>query len=278
MNREEWLKWRRIGSSDAPAIMGVSPWATPYQLWEQKVSGMERESNSAMKRGVEMEETARRSFEKKMGVEVFAKRMEHPSIEFMTATLDGIDIDNRVLVEIKCPNREDHALALRGKVPEKYIPQLQHQLAVTGLDGMYYFSFTGEDGCIVEIPRDESYLQQMIEEEEKFWRCIQDHKAPALTERDYVQMGDDNEWHTLSSQWVQVSRNLKSLEKEEKDLRDSLIGLAQNKNAQGAGVRLTRFPTQGHVDYLKIPELQGVNLDIYRKEPYMKWRISETKN
>jgi putative phage-type endonuclease len=278
MDRQEWLKWRKIGSSDAPAIMGVSPWTTPHQLWEQKVFGKENEVNSSMRRGIEMEETARRCFEKKMGVEVFAKRVEHPSINFMTATLDGIDIDNKVLVEIKCPNRDDQEQALSGKVPEKYIPQLQHQLCVTGLDGMYYFSFDGVDGCIVEVPTDAAYIQQMIEEEERFWECIQNHKAPALTDRDYVQMGSDNEWHTISAQWLQVSKNLKSLEKEEDELRKSLIGLAQNRNAEGAGVKLTRFPTQGAVDYSKIPELQGINTDVYRKEPYMKWRLSELKN
>ena len=26
-----------IGGSDAPAIMGVSPWDTPYTCWEKKV-------------------------------------------------------------------------------------------------------------------------------------------------------------------------------------------------------------------------------------------------
>ena len=35
---EEWLDWRKkgIGSSDAPIIMGVSPWKTPFELWEEK--------------------------------------------------------------------------------------------------------------------------------------------------------------------------------------------------------------------------------------------------
>ena len=35
----EWLENRKnhIGASDAPVVMGVSPWDTPYKLWENKL-------------------------------------------------------------------------------------------------------------------------------------------------------------------------------------------------------------------------------------------------
>ena len=38
---EEWLEFRRsrIGASDAPIIMGVSPWKTHYKLWVEKIQG-----------------------------------------------------------------------------------------------------------------------------------------------------------------------------------------------------------------------------------------------
>lgn len=37
-NTQEWEKFRlqKIGASDAPIIMGVSPWKTPFQLWLEK--------------------------------------------------------------------------------------------------------------------------------------------------------------------------------------------------------------------------------------------------
>lgn len=40
---DEWLMWRSqgIGASDAPVIMGVSPWSDPVSLWMEKRSFME---------------------------------------------------------------------------------------------------------------------------------------------------------------------------------------------------------------------------------------------
>ncbi len=34
---EEWLKLRRegLGASDIPAVLGISPYKTPYQLWAE---------------------------------------------------------------------------------------------------------------------------------------------------------------------------------------------------------------------------------------------------
>ena len=39
-NRSEWLEARRagIGASDIAAIMGISPWSTPFQIWASKVA------------------------------------------------------------------------------------------------------------------------------------------------------------------------------------------------------------------------------------------------
>src|SRR5689334_6309347 len=136
-NTSEWLEMRRnkIGASDAPVIMGVSPWKTPFQLWEEKLGiGKEKETTASMRRGIDMEEEARQKFEELTGHIVFPKVMFHPDYEYLMASLDGIDMDHKVAVEIKCPGREDHECAMDGVVPEKYKPQLQHQLEVTGLD------------------------------------------------------------------------------------------------------------------------------------------------
>ncbi len=268
------LEKRKIGSSDAPVIMGVSPWKTQFQLWEEKALGKESYSNSAMRRGTEMEESARRCFEKKMGIEVFAKPVVHKNFDWMTANLDGIDLDNKIMVEIKCPGKEDHITASGNRIPEKYFPQLQHQLEVTGLQGMYYFSFDGTDGCIVEVQRDDSYIKDMILEEKRFWDCILKKIAPELTEKDYYNMDGNEKWTSAANSWIAVSQQLKSLEEKEKNLRNELILLANDKNAQGNGVRLRKSTVSGSVDYSKIPELKNVNTELYRKNSFTKWTLT----
>ena len=63
-NTEEGFEFRKtkIGSSDAPIIMGESPWKTPQQLWEEKM-GLKESSyeNAAIQRGKQLEAQARKS-------------------------------------------------------------------------------------------------------------------------------------------------------------------------------------------------------------------------
>src|SRR5579863_9675648 len=104
METSESPNWRYegIGSSDAPSVMGVG-FRTPYQLWDDKIHRREVPDNYAMKRGRDMEEPARRSFESKIGVAVLPGPFIHPQYNWMGASLDGIDLDRKVAVEIKCP-------------------------------------------------------------------------------------------------------------------------------------------------------------------------------
>lgn len=274
-NTPEWLEFRRkkIGASDAPIILEVSPWKTPYQLWLEKTSGVLPITSSRQKRGLELEELARQAFEKKTGMIMFPKVMLHPTFDWMMASLDGIDIDGQSIVEIKCPGQVDHDAAKDGKIPEKYIPQLQHQLAVTGLKLAYYFSFDGNDGVIIEVERNDSYIERMIDLEKAFWDCIESCTPPPLKDRDYVNR-EDSAWMETSQKWLEVQKQLETLDSEEKILRESLIQMADNQSSLGGGIKLARSIRKGNVQYAQIPELQGLDLEKYRKSPSEYWRLS----
>lgn len=273
---QEWLDMRKtkIGSSDAPVIMEISPWKTRYQLWEEKVGvGKEREKTIAMQRGLNMEEEARQKFEELTGHVVFPSVVYHPKHEFMIASLDGIDIEQRNAVEIKCPGNEDHQSALDGVVPAKYIPQLQHQLEVTGLDMIYYFSYNGNSYKIIEVGKDAQYIKRLVDEECAFWNCVQTLEAPKLSERDYIERSDEM-WSHVANSWINCQQKLEKLKAEEEHLRESLICLSGKSNAIGAGVRLSKIVRKGTIDYKAVPELRGLDLELYRKGPVESWRIS----
>lgn len=280
MNNESWHQWRRagIGSSDAATIMGVSPWRTPYQVWQEKVYGnSEQLDNSSMARGRELEPVARAWFENHMNVSVFPKNKEHQEKSFIRASLDGIDMEGRVLVEIKCPNKDDHRIAINGMIPEKYIPQVQHQLLVTGLEGMYYLSFDGSDGAIVEVARDNAYIESMLAEEQKFWDLVLAKKAPELTERDFIPMEGNKDWNAWSESWLSVNTQLKALEEEEKHLRSVMITLAGDRNASGNGVKISKSMCAGTIDYKQImSDHPEINWEAYRKKPFNKWTFRAT--
>ena len=133
----EWLENRKnfIGASDAPIIMGESPWCTPLGLWEQKVGiTPPPKENYAMRRGSAMESSAREAFNDKIGMLTLPQVVYHPKYDFMMASLDGLSVDETIAVEIKCPGVKAHALAIEGKVPIYYKAQLQHQMECSGPD------------------------------------------------------------------------------------------------------------------------------------------------
>jgi len=136
-NTDEWLAWRRnmIGASESPIIMGVSKWCTPWQLYMRKLGLIpEQADNEAMARGRAYESEALKDFNKQFGFDCVPVVMVHDEYPWMIASLDGWDAERRIAVEIKCPGKEDHECAISGLVPIHYVPQLQHQLSVTGLE------------------------------------------------------------------------------------------------------------------------------------------------
>ncbi len=91
---EEWLAQRRkmIGASDAPVIMGVSPWCTPYRLWQEKLEIVKpRKQTKAMAMGIRREDTARSRFTEETGISVKPAVIFHKDIPEMTDSIIVID-------------------------------------------------------------------------------------------------------------------------------------------------------------------------------------------
>lgn len=272
---DEWLQFRKdkIGASDAPVILEVSPWKTPYQLWEEKVGVRENSFKSkSMQRGLDLEDKARDKFEEMTGLCVFPTVVIHPENHWMMASLDGMDIGKNHIVEIKCPGKEDHELAKSGKIPQKYYPQLQHQLEVCGMDMVYYFSFDGEEGVILELYREDKYIKKLVTKEKEFWECTQSFIPPAMSEKDF-QVKSDDMWNEASHKWLRAQERLKEIENEEKELREILICMSNKKNCVGGGIKVSKVVRKGNVDYSRVHELNGVNLETYRKPPIECWKI-----
>lgn len=274
-NTPEWHAFRegKIGASLAPVIMGVSPWMTPYQLYEEMMGiTPKKEENAAMRRGKALEEEARQRFIQQTGVEVVPAVGVHDKFEWLFASFDGICTDNQVIVEIKCPGQEDHETAINGKVPEKYYPQLQHQLAVSGYKQVHYFSYTEKSTAMVILPRDEEYILKMIKEEYEFYKCLINFTPPKLTDRDYFHR-HDVAWRDLANELAAVQKEKAKLEERESAIKAELQILCEGKNCKGFGVAVYKTLRKGTVDYAKIPELKSVDLEKYRKEPLEVWTV-----
>ncbi len=269
---KEWLELRKtkITATDASIIMGVSPWKTRWQLYQEKISVTEaKPPTPSMQRGLDLEPVAREAFILTTGIYVSPKVIIK---DWQMASVDGISDDGKYLVEIKCPSQVDHSMAIAGKVPDHYYPQLQHQMHVCDVNRMFYFSFDGVNGALVEVVKDNSYIEKMVEEEWKFYQCLINKNPPEPSEDDYFEM-DDPIWKECATRWKEVTLMMKDLEKEEENLRNQLIFLSGASNSKGAGISLCQMNRKGNVDYSKIPELKNLNLDLYRKPSTKMWRI-----
>ena len=270
---KEWhdLRKTKITATDSCVIMGASPWKTKLQLYHEKISDTNTTyKNQYMQRGLELEPIARELFNIKTGWDM------KPTIlvkDWAMASLDGRDASVGCIVEIKCPGEKDHALAIQGKIPPHYYPQIQHQIYVAQVQFAFYFSFDGVDGVIVEVKRDDDYIANMVQEELKFLKCLQDKTPPEMSASDFVQR-DDDDWKYCAEKWKIITKTIKELEKEEEELRKQLIYLSGETNTKGAGISLCQVQRNGNVDYSKIPELKGVDLEPYRKASINSWRIT----
>lgn len=278
-NTQEWLEHRRkfIGASDAATVLNIDPWRTPLQLYEQKLGLVsEQPETYAMRRGKELESAAIKAFESSTGYQVFPKVVYHPEVPFMMASLDGITLEGDVAVEIKCPGKKTHDLALEGKIPDHYYAQMQHQLACTGLDEMWYYSFDGMAGRGIKVFRDDDFIENLISEEKKFWEMVQNKTPPPATDRDY-RICESEKWVTAGLRLRELDETLKALKNLREEIKQDLLDDAVNQSCRGGGVTLTKTNVQGSIDYSLIPELEGVDLEQYRKPSKEVWTLRVAK-
>jgi predicted phage-related endonuclease len=171
-----------IGGSDARIIMGTDE-ATLIRLWREKRGEVEPEDlsdNLIVQLGLVTEGLNRRWYEANTG-QVIAdvqKRVRHPALHWMVATLDGRIEGSDAVFEAKFMlpwSFSEEAAA------EKYMPQLQHNMWVVAARTAVLSVITG-GGKWVEITAhaDPLYQHLIVTAERKFWRCVESGEPPRL--------------------------------------------------------------------------------------------------
>lgn len=203
-SHEEWLEVRShyIGGSDASAVIGLNPYKTNLELWQEKTGLVQPEDigdKSYVKYGHAAEPMLRALFA--VDFPEYEVSYEENNIwfnedyPFAHASLDGwlTDQDGRKgVLEIKTTNilqsmqkeKWDH------RIPDNYYIQVLHYLMVTGFDfavlkAQMKFDFSGEILLHTkhykiersEVSEDIAYLAR---KEAEFWKCVKNNKKPAL--------------------------------------------------------------------------------------------------
>ena len=250
LSRAEWLDVRRqgIGSSDAAAAVGLSPYQSPLELWAQKTGKASfaqpdpDDDSQPMYWGTLLEPIVAAHYTRRTGRRVRRVNavLQHPEHPWMLANLDREVLGTPEVQILECKTAGIHGARLwRDGVPEYVQLQVMHQLAVTGKQAADVIVLIGgQELRIHRIERDAAVIERLIELEAAFWQRVQDGAPPpadgsasaeralqALYPQDSGQTLDwtqDMEMGSTFSDLQAVRERLKAFELQEAQLRQRI--------------------------------------------------------
>lgn len=277
----EWHDHRRnhCNASEAGAVMDVNPWfpKNPSQLWDLKKGIKEVHFNSNMQHGID-EEPKARAYAEKMFQDDFTPAVYVNGV--YSASLDGINFDASMGIEIKCPVSVDSKLfdlttpqqVLAGATHYWY--QIVHQfLCVPSMKRLAFVIYHEARQNIIVINRDEAerYFPYLIKAWENFRQALQDDVRPVEEEHD-----DSEQFQRLVQSYKVQKLKVEAEEAALKVIDEEIKAYAKNtgkEKVSGFGATITLVTRQGNVDYKKVPELKGVDLDKYRGKTTTYWMV-----
>lgn len=204
-SHDDWMTARKsfIGGSDAAAVIGLNPYKTNLELWQEKTWLVVPEDISEkpyVKYGHEAEAHLRELFALDFPeYEVSYEENNiwlNDSFPFAHASLDGWlkDKEGRNgILEIKTTNilQSMQKEKWNHRIPDNYYIQVLHYLMVTGWDfavlkAQLKFEFGNGDIMLqtkhykIERSDVEEDIRYLETKEKEFWKCVQERRRPAL--------------------------------------------------------------------------------------------------
>ena len=276
----EWHEHRKQfrNASESSVVMGLSPWMSPFQLWQIKTGRTQPlEATAPMKHGTEMEPFARAAYEAKTGI--IMQPLVMTSGDY-SASLDGITLERDLIVEIKCPYKgkvsELWQSAEAGEIPAMYQVQIQSQLMVSGAARAHFWVFDGADGLLLSVEQDEVCQQRIRKTWDEFQHYVDTDTSPPFTELDTV-LREDTDWQVAAEDFIVLKGLAKEAAIRADEAKAKLISLVQHNRESGCGVSVTRYFKQGNVDYKRVPELGAIDLEQYRGKSREEVRVTIVK-
>jgi predicted phage-related endonuclease len=239
-----------IGGSDARIIMGDDEGAL-QRLWREKrgeVEPQDLSGNLIVQLGRVTEDLNRRWYETNTGQAItdVQRRIRHPTVRWMGATLDGRIQASGAVFESKFMlpwSFSEEAAA------EKHMAQLQHNMWVVAARAAVLSVITG-GGKWVEIAThaDPLYQHLLLTAERKFWRCVESAEPPRLFGVEppkpriqavrIVDMSGSNSW----AEFAGIFARTRAAHLEHEQAKAELKGLMPEdaKEALGHGIRAKR--------------------------------------
>lgn len=195
---EEWLKEREygVGASEVGALLGLSPYDTPFSLWLKKTKQATPEpENEAMLMGHLLEDAVAKRWEMATGEKVIKASAAdiiyvHPEHDYMRATPDRIVRGRKKLLEIKTTVTQVDP----DDIYPHWLAQCQYQQYVTGIhDCDLAWLVQGRYFGYVNVPYDEEFAEFIANAVTEFWNenVIGGKEPDPISVADFTMKGSD---------------------------------------------------------------------------------------
>lgn len=284
---KEWFEARvgRVTGSVVGAILSVDPWRGPDDVMRTMVRdayGAEKEfkGNIATEYGNEHEEKARQQYQMDYLLGVKNASFEKHE-DWLGASPDGYIDEEDAVLEIKCP------FSMRNKTPDNfknldqqphYYAQMQVQMFVSGRSKCHFYQWCPAGARLDVVHRDEEYLADVLPKLHNFWLryCYEvEHNADEHLQPKRKQINTP-EAERLLAEYDELAEAADHAKERMAEIKDRLIQMSGERNAEVCGRKLTKIEKAGSVSYAKVVKdnLPDVDLEQYRGKPSSFWKIT----
>nr|DAI44130.1 MAG TPA: Exonuclease [Caudoviricetes sp.] len=186
LSREQWLEERKkgIGGSDSAAVLGLSKWKSPYQVWCDKkgYNFLESSDNASLFWGRTLEPVIRQHYSDITGYSVAETEIYFmPDHDYIFATVDGLVIEDpdRILEIKTARTAEGWGEPETDQIPVEYLCQCQHYMMV------YNRHITdvavligGSDFRIYHVEASTEVQNHLLREYANFWKLVETDTPP----------------------------------------------------------------------------------------------------
>lgn len=273
IEREEWLKLRQkgIGGSDASAVAGLNRYKSPVAVFLEKTNQITPdEPGEAAYWGNRLEDLVAREFTIQTGLRVQRsnKMYQHPDHPFMLGNVDRLILDKggRGLGILECKTASAFKLGEweDDRVPDEYAIQLQHYMAVLGVDYGYFAVLIGGQKFQYKlVERNDKIIDSLIEIENEFWNK---HVVPGIPPL----MDGSNASTDLLNQLYPVSQPATEIELDEEQaiMVQKLIDAKEVAKQAEEQVKLLEN---------QLKATMGENeVAVFRGEPLLTWKTTQS--
>ncbi len=244
VEHDVWLENRRrgIGGSDVAALLGLSPWASKWSLWQDKTGqGKPLEMSEAMRWGTILEKPIAEEWERRHEKPVIGcppgTIYQSTSYPLALASPDALTKDLASWIEIKAVSAHHADSWTDEEVPPHYWCQAQWEGFVAGVETVHLAALIGGQTLkSYVIPVDVAWGERTYEQASQFWEnYVQPLVEPPVDDSDATTNALNHAFKNSERESIEGGSNLalaiadyldaSALEKEAKSKKQ----LAQNQ-------------------------------------------------